>query len=209
MLDNIDSFNRVFDLSSDWVIVDDQSGNEEFEELRLYFGDKVISTTHAKSENNSINQLRAIRTGLSYLNIKSDEYYWVIDADDVPLSFPQNEIQGDIALYNYVEDGKFKTVLKKHSLWYTGAITSGIVVKGSILLKYVQFIFKESFSTVWYDIRLSMLASLKVVETVNMPAVLFDHVIHGLNDSIHYQNSMKVYSRLFFAIIKRLSLCKF
>lgn len=206
LLRHLNQFEKVFDRCKDWVIVDDQSDQGDLFKLNKVFDHKVISTRHTKSTSNSINQLRAIRTGLEKLSLNTNEFYWVIDADDIPYSIP-SKISDDVTFYSYQENGKLKSVIKRHSLWFTGSITSGIVVKGSILDNYSHFIFEEKFVTVWYDMRVSMIASLRSTNAIISENVLFDHVIHGFNDSAVYKgNRIKLCKRLIVTCFKRLTL---
>lgn len=193
-----------------FVIVDDQSKlqGEDYELVRREFGNRFICTGHVKSFFNGINQLRAIKFGLEYIGVRDDEYYWVIDADDVPLenavaiikqTVDENPDMELIAFSRMENNGVGMdniTPIKSHPFWLKDAPTSSLVVKGKALRLVWKKLFEETcYPDVWYDIRISACVS----NSKSMVSNCVSHIKikHTGNDSARYKNDrFKTYKRI-------------
>lgn len=180
------------------IVVDDQSTEflSELEKARASFSHEYCRTNAAKSKHNALNQLNAIKVGLSLRGIKKEEFYWFVDADDVPISNSIENILNtlhkntdfDLFCFSRINaQNQIVTPRLKHPLWISNAPTSSLIIRGSSLLHYYNQIFwSSSFCDTWFDIRLT--SNVPTPKTLVSSIPIFEKKEHETNDSNRYQN---------------------
>lgn len=180
------------------IVVDDQSTEflSELENARAMFPHEYCRTNGAKSRHNAINQLNAIKVGLSLKEIQKEEFYWFVDADDVPIPNSVEKIMNilhknpdfDLFCFSRINaQNQIVTPQLKHPLWISNAPTSSLIIKGSSLLNYYNQIFwTSSFRDTWFDIRLT--SNVPTPKTLVSSIPIFEKREHKTNDSNRYQN---------------------
>lgn len=193
-----------------FVIIDDQSNrrDEDYDLLAREFGSHFVSTNKTKSIFNGINQLRAIRFGLEYIGVRDNEYYWVIDADDIPLEdavttikqVAEEQPNAELIAFSRQENNGvgMETIcpVKSHFFWLSNAPTSSLVVKGAVLNRVWNKLFNETrYYDVWFDIRIS--ACVSNYHSMVSECVSHIKLNHNENDSARYMNDkIEIYKRI-------------
>lgn len=197
-----------------FLIVDDQSPakDDDYAFVRDKFPGSFISTSHAKSRFNGVNQMRAIAFGLETLGVEPDSFYWVIDSDDIPLPTAIGDIRAEIAANDQMElfafsryedepGGAVSHPIKAHRFWLRNAPTSSLVVKGSVLMRGWSKLFLDKwFRDVWYDIRLSSLVPAD--HTLVSDKITHIKLSHDENDSLRYRHDrLEIAKRIFASLL--------
>ena len=178
------------------VYVDDQSDWSFCTESRIQsLGYQYVRTFGPKHFDNSINQMNAIKIGLSTIPIC--DYYWVIDGDDyydfdlsniLQILYKRN-LNGLVLtsrekMADSYDDTGVRNVPVFGKFWIRKATTSQFII-GSIHLHAVLRTFDKYIPDFWYDARISLMCNndLEILERFEICKI-----IHGANDSIRYRH---------------------
>lgn len=197
ILNNLNYFLRLENCNV--IIVDDQSKlTENLQKLNNNDSIDFIKSKNPKSEDNSLNQLNAIKIGFDYIFNKYplSEFIWTIDGDDYPNYKLFNKFSylfDDETVYFIAGKNinSYKTINidtpKKGLFWVKKTTTSQIIINKKIIEKNWDKIFLKKLNDYWYDARL---CSLFKKNNVIINEVLISKIIHGKNDSLRYKKNI-------------------
>lgn len=198
LLRNFDAWVEAQGNFSGMVVIDDQSRTINDDKALSAFSSSLcptLSTIGPKSKDNSINQLNAIRCALNFFEMDDNDYLWVVDADDCPVSPPKAvggmlfEPRGDIHAVPALHTGQENFTRVEPIIgqfWIRRATTSQLLVKKSTLEKFRSSIFDPSQRDLWYDARIVSLPFQR--KTIGDIASV-RREIHSESDSARYREN--------------------